>query len=688
MAPKQGSIQIAPPDKEGEGGIRRSFTSPDALVTSCAPHVKVLADVLIHASKEFTDVEALGWRDVIDVVKEDKEVKKVVSGKETTEKKTWSYFHLSDYKWWTYKQFSDIVGEVGSALVKVGCSKDTIFNIYSATSPRWQVLANACASQGVTFATAYDSLGEEGLRHSINEPSCYGVFTNAALLGTLSSVVSSTPSLKVVVYDGDKKDIPAGALDTLNAARQGQPALEIYTFDDFVKLGKENPAKPNHPQPEDVACLMYTSGSTGAPKGVQITNANIVATLGAVQKLIGHVVKKGETYIAYLPLAHIMEFAVEMCFMFVGARMGYGNVKTLTDASVRNCLGDIRTLQPTVMVGVPAVWETIRKGIVSKVRSAGNLKSKIFDVAVSAKRIGGRGSFIGNAADSIVFNAVKQGTGGKLKYALSGGAPISKETQEFLTIALVMIIQGYGMTESTAMCCLLPPEFHQYGTVGCPVPSCEIKLVDVEEAGYKSTNTPPQGEIWIRGPSVTKGYYKREDLTKEAWTEDGWFQTGDVGQWNKDGTLSVIDRKKNLVKLAGGEYIALERLESTYRSCEYVAAIMVHADSNANRPMAVIFPHEANLKKLASEQGVSSTELSSLAQDQKIRDAVLKSLNAVGKKAGFKPLEILSTVVITDEEWTPQNGLLTAAQKLNRKEILKKFQKEVDSAFTRLLVPA
>ncbi|GAA5852553.1 hypothetical protein JCM8547_002540 [Rhodosporidiobolus lusitaniae] len=686
MAPyhtsKVGSVEVGPAPAQGEGRVRRSFTSPDHLITQPGPGINVLADVLIHAVKEYRDVEALGWRDVIDVVKEDKEVKKTVGGKETTEKKTWSYFHLSEYKWWTYAQFADIVKDAASALVKVGCSKDTIFNIYSATSPRWQVMANACASQSITFATAYDSLGEEGLRHSINEPSCYGIFTNAALLGTLSSVVSSTPSLKVIVYDGDAKDVPRGALEELKKAHEGQPALEIHTFDEFLKLGKENPAEPNHPKPDDVATLMYTSGSTGAPKGVQITNGNIVACLGAVQSLIPHLVCKGETYIAYLPLAHIMEFAVELCFMYVGARMGYGSPKTLTDASVRNCVGDIRELQPTIMVGVPAVWETIRKGIVSKVRSAGVLKSKIFDFAVSAKKLGGRHSFIGSAADAIVFNAVKQGTGGKLKYALSGGAPISKETHEFLCIALVTIIQGYGMTESTAMCCLLPPEFHQYQTVGCPVPSCEIKLVDVEDAGYRSTNTPPQGEIWIRGPSVTKGYYKRDDLTAESWTEDGWFKTGDVGQWNKDGTLSVIDRKKNLVKLAGGEYIALERLESAYRACEYVGAIMVHADSNANKPMAVIFPHEANLKKLASELGVSSSSLSSMAEDHKIRDAVLKSLNAVGKKAGFKPsLELLQTVVITDEEWTPQNGMLTAAQKLNRKEILKKYKKEVDAVY-------
>jgi long-chain acyl-CoA synthetase len=138
-----------------------------------------------------------------------------------------------------------------------------------------------------------------------------------------------------------------------------------------------------------------------------------------------------------------MEFAVEMCFLFVGAQIGYGTVKTLTDASVRNCAGDIRTLKPTVMVGVPAVWELIRKGIMTKVKAGGALKSNVFNWAMAAKKFGGRGSILANITDAVVFNAVKQGTGGRLKYALSGGAPIAAETQAWLSIALCMIIQGY-----------------------------------------------------------------------------------------------------------------------------------------------------------------------------------------------------------------------------------------------------
>lgn len=161
-----------------------------------------------------------------------------------------------------------------------------------------------------------------------------------------------------------------------------------------------------------------------------------------MQALIGHVVKEGETYIGYLPLAHIMEFAVEMCFLFVGAQIGYGTVKTLTDASVRNCAGDIRTLKPTVMVGVPAVWELIRKGIMAKVKAGG--KEGAFNLAMKLKRFGGKDSILAKLTDAVVFKAVRDGTGGRLKYALSGGAPIAAETQEWLSIALCMIIQGYG----------------------------------------------------------------------------------------------------------------------------------------------------------------------------------------------------------------------------------------------------
>ena len=225
------------------------------------------------------------------------------------------------------------------------------------------------------------------------------------------------------------------------------------------------------------------------------------------------------------------------------------------------------------------------------------------------------------------------------------------------------LIIGYGLTESTAMACILHPAWLNVGSLGGPVPAAEIKLVDAKEAGYFSTNTPPQGEIYIRGPAIFQGYFKRPDLDKEAFTEDGWFKSGDVGQWNKDGTLSIIDRLKNLVKLSGGEYIAVEHLESIYKSCPLVANGAMVASGDHNQPMMVCVAHPVNLPAFVKKNGLGSGEdLDHLCTDDKVVDAALKELNSIGRKHGLKGMELLESLVLTADEWTPESGFLTAAQ--------------------------
>ena len=194
------------------------------------------------------------------------------------------------------------------------------------------------------------------------------------------------------------------------------------------------------------------------------------------------------------------------------------------------------------------------------------------------------------------------------------------------------------------------------------MPGAEIKLVDAPDAGYFSTNNPPQGEVYVRGPAVFQGYYKRPDLDQEAFTEDRWFKTGDVGQWNTDGTLTVIDRLKNLVKLSGGEYIAIEYLESSYRSCPLVANGAIIVNSEHSQPMMVVVAHPTNLPGFAAKNELGKGDLEALCENGKVVDAVLKELNALGKKEGLKGMELLEAVVLSNEEWTPENGFLTAAQ--------------------------
>lgn len=298
-------------------------------------------------------------------------------------------------------------------------------------------MAHACASISTPIATAYDTLGEDGLAHSLNEPSCVGLFSNAELLPTLLRVLARTPAVKFVVFDGQ----PSQALiDDLHSVRE---SIQVYSLDKLREIGKalsRDTLDARLPKPADLALIMYTSGSTGAPKGVCITHGNLIASVGSVYYLLGHHFTYDDSYLAYLPLAHVLEYIVELCMLFVGMPSGYGRVKTLTDASVRNCKGDIAAFRPSIMVGVPAVWETIRKGILTKVHSGGAVKRSIFNGAMSAKK--NNVPILAQLADSVVLSGVRAATGGKLRLALSGGAAISRETQEFLTTALVTVLQG------------------------------------------------------------------------------------------------------------------------------------------------------------------------------------------------------------------------------------------------------
>ncbi|KAI9331185.1 hypothetical protein BDR26DRAFT_807019 [Obelidium mucronatum] len=680
------TVQLEGTETSSSGAIRRNILSPNAITTVPEEGVNTLFDILLSGATKYPTKDILGARHIVNVIEEEKEVtKKVPGGGEVKEIKKWKFFELSPYEWLTFGQVKDLALAYGSGFRALGLNPKDKLTIYAETSRDWMLMAFSASSQNITITTAYATLGEEGLVYSLQECEITTVFTNADLLPMILKVASKVPLLKNVVYNGSPDSSLLLKLD------KDASHLNLVSLYELKTLGEKTPFEPVAPKADDLACIMYTSGSTGPPKGVMLTHGNVIGSVSGAKNFLNPMVsdERTEVYLAYLPLSHILELVVEITMLYLGVAMGYGSVKTLTDSSVRNCLGDIRELKPVILGGVPQVWESIRKAVVSKIETGSSLVQSLFGAAYNLKwwlMQNGMGSLAG-PLDTIIFNKIKDQVGGRLKYALSGGAPMPKSTQQFMNVVATTLVNGYGMTECAAVISIQDPKMiTNLGALGGVVTSLEAKLVDVPDMGYRSTNVPkPQGELWVRGSSVMKGYYKQPQQTKEALTDDGWLMTGDIAEWNANGTLTIIDRKKNLVKLANGEYIAIEKLESTYKTSAFVQNICVHADSEQTYCVALVFPSEKEIHKLALELDpsarVDGIDLQELCDKPEIRAGVLRSLKEIAKKVGFKAAEVVGQIYLVGEEWTPQNGLLTAAMKLQRKSIVNKYKAEIKAMY-------
>ncbi|CAN8102125.1 unnamed protein product [Discula destructiva] len=665
---------------DGETPIRRIKASIPDLIAKPEPNISTTYELVRESVKKYGNAKAIGTRKLVNTHQETKKVKKMVDGEEREVDKVWTFFELSGYEYLTFSEYEKLMLSVGSGLRKLGLSEGDRVHIFAATSSYWLAMSHGAASQSMPVVTAYDTLGEEGLRHSMVATKAKLIFLDPHLLPTLTNVLKDADEVRHVIWNSQNK-VKQEHIDKLTTA---YPNVKVISFDDLKKLGEENPADPVPPKPEDLCCIMYTSGSTGTPKGVPLKHSNVVAAVAGVSVITKPFIGPGDGVLTYLPLAHILEFVFENASIYWGATMGYGNPKTLSDTSVRNCNGDIREFKPTVLVGVPAVWENVKKGIVGKVASSSPLVQKVFWGALWAKtQLMGWGLPGSGILDAAVFKKIKEATGGRLRLCMNGGGPVAKDTQKFLSMAICPMIIGYGLTETTAMGTLQNPAEWTSESIGAMPAAVEAKLVDFPDAGYFATNKPnAQGEVWLRGPSIMDGYYENEKETKEALTDDGWFKTGDIGEWDANGHLKLIDRKKNLIKTLNGEYIALEKLESVYRSATVVANICVFADDSKAKPIAIIVPAEPALKKLAKANGIEGSTLEELVHNKKLNGAVLKEMQNAGRSGGLAGIEIIEGVVLSDEEWTPQNGLVTAAQKLNRKGIVSKYRKEIDVAYS------
>lgn len=314
-------------------------------------------------------------------------------------------------------------------------------------SANWLCLSHGCASQSITIATAYDTLGSDAVEFSLTQTEAKAIYTDPHLLKTASPALKTAKDVKFLIYN-DSTNMPISD-DELAKFKTSHPELTTIAYSELVALGAENPTPAVPPKPTDLCCIMYTSGSSGTPKGVPITHGGLLAGITGLYEVIAETVSAKEVVLSYLPLAHILEMCVENIVIGMGGTLGYGSPRTLADTSMRNCRGDMRELAPTVMVGVPQVWETIRKGIESQVNSSGALTRSLFWGAYNLKwMLVSTGLPGGSILDNLVFSKVRHMTGGRVRFLFNGGSGISEGTLQFMSMVLAPMVTGYGLTET------------------------------------------------------------------------------------------------------------------------------------------------------------------------------------------------------------------------------------------------
>ncbi|KAL0684357.1 hypothetical protein Bca4012_051205 [Brassica carinata] len=554
------------------------------------------------------------------------------------------------YEWKTYKEVYDIVIKLGNSLRSCGFEEGGKCGIYGANCPEWIISMEACNAHGLYCVPLYDTLGA----------------------GAVEFIISHA---EVAIAFVEENKIP----EKEEAEKLG---LVIHAWDEFLKLGEGNQYELPVKKKSDICTIMYTSGTTGDPKGVLISNESIVTITTGVMHFLQSVnesLTEKDVYISYLPLAHVFDLAIEECIIQVGGSIGFwrGDVKLLIE--------DLGELKPSIFCAVPRVLDRVYTGLQQKLSVGGFFKKKVFDVAFSYKfgnmKKGQSHVAAAPFCDKLVFNKVKQGLGGNVRIILSGAAPLASHIESFLrVVACCHVLQGYGLTESCAGTFVtFPDDLDMLGTVGPPVPNVDIRLESVPDMEYDALGSTPRGEICIRGKTLFSGYHKREDLTKEVLI-DGWFHTGDVGEWQPDGSMKIIDRKKNIFKLAQGEYVAVESLENVYGQVDAIDSVWVYGNSFESFLIAVVNPTQRTLESWAVENGVDG-DFNSICQNAKAKAFILGELVKAGRERKLKGFEIIRAVHLEPVAFDIERDLLTPTYKKKRPQLLKYYQNVIDEIY-------
>src|SRR6266480_615897 len=567
------------------------------------------------------------------------------------------------YKPISHAVVADRVRHLARGLSSLGVRRGDRVAILSENRPEWAIADFACLTAGLTDVPIYPTLPADQIAYILKDSGAVAIFvSNKAQAEKIREIRSQLPALKTVIgFD----EIPAltnmsiTELEKRGASGGGgsETKESIATYREDALLVK----------PDDLATIIYTSGTTGEPKGVMLSHDNIYSNVQASRTKIPF---EGEdTALSFLPLSHIFERMGGHYLMFAtGTSIAYAE-------SIDTVPVNLQEARPTIVLSVPRLYEKMYARILETALTGGFLKKKIFFWArgvaerwanekLAGKEPGGVLATQYAIAQKLVFSKLKARTGGRLRYFVSGGAPLSPEINKFFYAAGLVILEGYGLTETSPVIAVNTPLDFQIGTVGKPIEGVEVKIA-------------ADGEILTRGPHVMKGYYNKPDATREAIDPDGWFHTGDIGEL-REGFLAITDRKKDIIVTAGGKNIAPQPLENKVKTNKYVAQAVMLGDKR-KFPSMLIVPNFDQLERWAKNRNIIWTDRAQLLRMPTIQAKMEQEVNR--ELAGAAHFEVPKKIGLIEHDFSIEKGELTPTQKVKRRAIDKNYKVLIDSLY-------
>ena len=555
---------------------------------------------------------------------------------------------------------ADRVRCLALGLAELGAKPGDRVAILSENRPAWAIADYACLTASLTDVPLYPNLPGEQAAFILRDSSAMAIFvSDAAQAAKIAEVRASCPALRQVITFAAERH--AGADFTLAEIEARGAAVD----NDARRTAYRDRALAV--KPDDVATLIYTSGTTGAPKGVMLTHDNLYSNVMASMLAIPF--EGSDVGLSFLPLSHIFERMAGHYLMFhVGCSIAYAE-------SIDTVPADLQTVRPTLVLSVPRLYEKMYARVLDNALSGGAVKKHIFfwargvaerwaDVKLAGGEPKGVLALQYRVAQKLVFSKLQARTGGRLRYFVSGGAPLAPEINKFFYAAGLVILEGYGLTETSPVIAVNTPEVFRIGTVGQPVAGVEVTIA-------------ADGEILTRGPHVMKGYYNQPDATREAIDADRWFHTGDIGELH-DGLLTITDRKKDIIVTAGGKKIAPQPIESMIKTNKYVSQAVLIGDKR-KFPIVLVVPNWDQLEKYAKNKSISWTAHAQLLNLPIIRAKMDKEV--LGQLQGLARFETPKKISLLEHDFSVERGELTPTLKVKRRVIDKTYKAQIDELY-------